>query len=194
MERAALAYESPPMAAPLIIRSVGAGAERLVDRVVCVLGAVLSSQLPEFMQQYLQRLEGHLDEARLQLERFRDAASKSAMTLEQLVAGAGQNPDPAMGRLGAVVREAAERAGRLGAADEALRHATAWTRPFVFASHLDWSIARATWAIYRPAVPTTAEGLSYAAAGMLVALCAYHLGVRAPIAAWARRRGARRSP
>ena len=51
------------------------------------------SQLPEFMQQYLQRLEGHLDEARLALERFKDAAAQSGMSLDQLVAGAVQNPD-----------------------------------------------------------------------------------------------------
>jgi hypothetical protein len=164
--------------------------ERLADRVLCVAGAVLFSQLPEFMQQYLQRLEGHLDEARLQLERFRDAASKSGMTLDQLIAGAGQNPDPAMGRLGGVVGGAVERAGQLGAADDALRHATAWTRPFVFAAHADWSIAKATWAIYRPAVPTTAEGFSYAVAGIVIVLGAYHLGVRAPVAAWMRRRRA----
>jgi hypothetical protein len=177
------------MPAPPILRSIGSGVERLVDRALCVVGAVLFSQLPEFMQQYLQRLEGHLDEARLQLERFRDAASRSGMTLDQLIAGAGQNPDPAMGRLGGVVRQALERVGQLGSADDALRHASAWSRPFVFAAHVDWAIARATWAIYRPAVPTTAEGLAYAGMGIVLVLGAYHLGVRAPVAAWARRRG-----
>jgi hypothetical protein len=95
-----------------------------------------------------------------------------------------------MGRLGGVVGGAVERAGQLGAADDALRHATAWTRPFVFAAHADWSIAKATWAIYRPAVPTTAEGFSYAVAGIVIVLGAYHLGVRAPVAAWMRRRRA----
>lgn len=188
MERAALPYDTAPMPAPPILRSIGSGVERLVDRALCVLGAVLFSQLPEFMQQYLQRLEGHLDEARLQVDHFRDAASRSGMTLDQLIAGAGQNPDPAMGRLGAVVRQALERAGQLGSADDALRHASAWSRPFVFAAHADWTIAKATWSIYRPAVPTTAEGLAYAAVGMVLALGAYHLGVRAPVAAWARRR------
>jgi len=176
------------MPVPPILRSVGAGAERLVDRALCVAGAVLFSQLPEFVQQYIQRLEGHLDEARLQVERFRDAASRSGMTLDQLVSGASQNPDPAMGRLGSVVRLAVARVNELGGADDALRHASAWSRPFVFAAHVDWQIARATWVIYRPAVPTTAEGLAYACAGIVLALAAYHLGVRAPLAAWARRR------
>ena len=30
--------------------------DSLIDRILCVLGAVLFSQGPEFMQQYLQRL------------------------------------------------------------------------------------------------------------------------------------------
>jgi hypothetical protein len=140
------------------------------------------------MQQYLQRLEGHLDEARLSLERLRDLAAHSGMTLEQLVSGAAQNPDRAAGSLGEVVRSALLRADELGAADAALRQATAWTRPFAFLRHADWGIARATLSIYRPAVPTTAEGLVYAAAGMVAALGAYHLLVRGPIARALRRR------
>jgi hypothetical protein len=171
-----------------IIRSVSGGAERLLDRALCVAGAVLFSQLPEFMQQYLQRLEGHLDEARLQLSRFKEAAAQSGMTLDQMVAGAGQSPNPAMGKLGDAVRELGARADALGAADAALRHATTWSRPFVFASNLDWGIARATWAIFRPAVPTTFEGLSYALVGIVLALSLYHLGVKAPITRGLRRR------
>jgi hypothetical protein len=178
------------VALPRIIRSASAGLERLLDRVLCVLGAVVFSQVPEFMQQYLQRLEGHLDEARLQLERFRAAAAQSGMTLDQLVAGAARNPDPSMGRLGGVVRSLIARVDELASADAALRHASLWKRPFVFAGHLDAGIARATWSIFRPAVPTTVEGLLYAGAGTVIALTAYHLCVRAPVARHLRRRAA----
>jgi hypothetical protein len=167
---------------PRIIRSASEGAERLLDRILCVCGAVLFSQLPEFMQQYLQRLEGHLEEARLQLEHFRQAAAQSGMTLDQLIANAAQNPDPSMGRLGGVVRELVVRVDRLGADDAALLGASVWSRPFVFAAHLSPGIARETWARFKPAVPTTAEGLMYAAAGVVVVLAVYHLGVRGPIA------------
>jgi len=183
----------PAVALPPIIRSAADGAERLLDRVLCVLGAVLFSQLPEFIQQYLQRLEGHLDEARLAVSRFTDAAAKSGMSLDQMIAGASSNPDPSVGRLGGVIREAVARVGELAAADDALRHASVWTRPFVFAAHLDAGIARATLAIYRPAVPTTAEGLLYAGLGMAVVLALYHLALRGPIARSLRRRAATRA-
>ena len=144
------------------------------------------------MQQYLQRLEGHLDEARLQLDHFKEAATQSGMTLDQLVAGAAQNPNPSIGRLGGVVRALVARVDDLAAADAALRHASAWTRPFVFVAHLDPGIAKATWAIFRPAVPTTAEGLLYAGAGVVVVLAAYNLGVRGPVARRLRRKAAER--
>ncbi|HEY1849246.1 MAG TPA: DUF2937 family protein [Opitutaceae bacterium] len=168
--------------APPGLRFLFAGAERVMDRVLCAAGAVLFSQAPEFMQQYLQRLEGHLDEARLVVRNFQEAAARSGMTLDQLLAGAASNPDPSMARLGSAVRESAARVGTLESADAAIRAAGAWARPFVFLGHLDPSIARATLSIYRPAVPTTAEGLCYAAAGIVVMLAAYHLGVRRPIA------------
>jgi hypothetical protein len=176
---------------PRIVRSASDGAEGLLDRILCVVGAVLFSQAPEFMQQYLQRLEGHLDEARLTLGKFKEAAAQSGMTLSQLVAGAGQNPDPSMQKVGGVIQGAAERVDQLSAADAALRGASLWTRPFVFAGHVDWGIAKATWAIYRPAVPTTAEGFLYAGLGIVLALTLYHGAVRSPIAAHFRRKAAR---
>jgi len=192
MAWAALACDTPLVPLPPIVRSVSSGAEGLLDRVLCVAGAVLFSQAPEFMQQYLQRLEGHLDEARLAVDKFRDAAAQAGMTLDQLVASAAQNPDPAMGKLGGVVHGAVARVDTLAAADAALRGASLLSRPFVFLSHADWGIARATLSIYRPAVPTTAEGLAYSALGIIFILGLYHLGVRRPIVRHLRRREAAR--
>jgi hypothetical protein len=182
------------VAIPRIVGSAGARLERLIDRVLCVIGAVVFSQAPEFMQQYIQRLEGHLDEARLTLGHFKDAAAQSGMSIEQLVASAGQNPDPSMRSIGGVVQAAAARVDQLAAADAALRGASAWSRPFVFLGHADWGITKATWVIYRPAVPTTAEGFVYAAMGMIFALVLFHLLVKAPISAYCRGRAARVSP
>jgi Protein of unknown function (DUF2937) len=181
------------MPPPQILRSASRGAETLLDRALCIVGAVAFSQFPEFMQQYLQRLEGHLDEARLQVGRFKEAAAQAGMTLDQMIAGTGQNPDPSMVRLGGVIRSAVARVDELAAADDALRHASLWGRPFAFLGHVDWGIARATLAIYRPAVPTTAEGLLYAGVGMVLVLASYHLCIRAPIARHFRRRALARA-
>jgi len=161
-------------------RLLGAGAS-LLDRALCVLGAVAFSQIPEFMQQYRQRLGGHLDEARRQVRHFQQAAEQSGLTLDRLISQTGANADPAVAKLGAVMTEATGRVDTLAAAQAALDHASLWSRPFVFLQHLDTAIARATWAIFRPAVPTTAEGLVYALFGMLVLLSLYHFGIKYPL-------------
>jgi hypothetical protein len=147
----------------------------IVDRVLAVAGAFLFSQAPEFFQQYLQRLGGHLDEARRTLAQFERTADAAGLTLERFIAQTAANADTAVARLGPVMRGALDRVQHLDAAYTSLREATAWTRPFAFLRHLDGSIARATWADYRPAMPTTLEGLAYAAAGMLLFVCLHHV-------------------
>jgi len=166
---------------------LGAGSG-LLDRALCVVGAVAFSQVPEFIQQYAQRLGGHLDEARRQLAQFQQTAAQSGLTLEALIRQTSANADAAVARLGGVMAETAARVDRLAAAQAALHEASVWTRPFAFARHLDTAIARGTWSAFKPAVPTTVEGLIYALAGMLVLLGAYHLGVRLPLARAADRR------
>jgi hypothetical protein len=159
---------------------LGAG-EGLLDRALCVFGAILFSQAPEFMQQYAQRLGGHLDEARRQLQQFRQAAEQSGLTLERFIAQTATNSDTAVAKLGGVMTRAVTRVDTLESAHAALQDASLWSRPFVFLRHIDSSIARATWSIFKPAVPTTAEGVVYALCGMLVLITIYHLGIKYPI-------------
>lgn len=168
---------------------LGAG-DGLLDRVLCVLGVLLFSQAPEFMQQYLQRLGGHLDEARRHLAQFERVAEQSGLTLDQLIRQTQANADTAVARLGGVMNAAVARVEELETAQIALHSASLWEKPFVFMRHVDPSIANATWEIYQPAVPTTAEGIVYAVLGMLVLLALYHGLVRYPAVrlAHARRR------
>ena len=171
---------------------LGAGAG-LLDRALGVIGAVVFSQIPEFMQQYLQRLGGHLDEARRQLLQFQQTAAQSSLTLDRLIGQTSMNADPAVAKLSGVMTEAITRVDTLAAAQSAMQSASLWTRPFVFLRHVDPAIARGTWAIFKPAVPTTIEGLVYALFGMLVLLALYHLGIKYPIVRVCSRRGADRS-
>lgn len=173
-------------------RPILTACERLVDRALCVLGAAACAQLPEFMQQYLQRLGGHLDEARRQLEQFREAAARAGLSLDAFIAETSARKDPGVARLGTIMADAASRVASLASAERALSGASAWTRPFVFLRDLDPGIARATLARFRPALPTTAEGLVYAAAGMAIALALYHGAVRYPVGRLRARRAARR--
>jgi hypothetical protein len=55
-------------------------------------------------------------------------------------------------------------------------------------ANLDMDIAGGTWAVFKPAVPVTLEGLVYAAVGMVLALVIYQGAIVAPCRAIARRR------
>src|SRR3954471_8041919 len=118
---------------------LGAG-EGLLDRVLCVAGAISFSQAPEFMQQYMQRLGGHLDQARPQLMQFQQAAAQSGLTLDRFIAQTSTNADTAVAKLGGVMTRAVARVDSLESAQAALQNASLWTRPFVFIRHLDPAI------------------------------------------------------
>jgi len=172
--------------APLrpIIRTI----ETLFDRALCVIGAIAFAQLPEFIQQYRQRLGGHLDEARRQLTEFVAIATQAKLSLPQFIERTATNHDNTVAHLGGIMRNAVLRVDELAAADAALRHASLWAKPFVFFRYIDAGVAQATWEIYRPAVPTTGEGMIYALAGMLTLLGLYHGLIRYPISAACARR------
>lgn len=163
-----------------------------LDRVLCVLGALAFSQAPEFMQQYLQRLGGHVDEARRQVSQFRQAAQQSGVTLDQLITQTNATANPAVAKLGAVMSDSTARLATLESSQAAIAQASVFERPFVFLKNVDANIAQATWNIYKPALPTTAEGAIYAVVGMMILLCLYHLLFRYPVRAgyrtWKRRR------
>lgn len=158
-----------------------AGLEKVLDRVLCAAGAMLGAQLPEFMQQYLQRLGGHLDEARRQLAAFAAVARQNGLTLEQYMARLSDNVDPVAAKTGGVIRVLAARVDQLAGAETALRHASGWTRPWIFLHQLDREIASGTWAVFRPAMPVTMEGLIYAAIGLLLIFTLYYGAIKIPL-------------
>jgi len=170
------------------LRPLARVGETLMDRVLCVAGAAGLSQAPEFFQQYLQRLGGHLDEARLQLAGFEAVAKASGLTLAELIEVTRTQTAVPVSKLGGLIATTQTRAAELEAAERALHEAAAWERPFVFLAHMDGDIAVRTWEVFKPAVPVTAEGLTYAAAGMVLALALYQAAVVWPVRAWTQRR------
>ena len=162
-------------------RLIASYAEKFLERILCVLAAVLFSQGPEFMQQYLQRLGGHAEEARRQVRQFRVVADNANLPLPLYIEKTRQNPDRDVASLGDVMSDCMEREQSLTRAEAALSAASAFTRPFVFVRYLDPQIAEATAKYYKPAIPTTAEGFLYAVGGLLCFLFFYHCLITAPI-------------
>ena len=90
--------------------------------------------------------------------------------------------------------EAGARVQHLETAQAAIAGASPLERPFAFLRHVDAEIANATWDFYKPAVPTTVEGLLYALAGMAVLLGLYYGLIKTPCARLLARRRAKNAP
>jgi hypothetical protein len=135
----------------------------LVSGAFAAGGAALGSQLPEFVQQYMQRLGGHRDEA----WRF----------LEGLIRAGTPHDNP--------IRVAAEQ--RFLDLDRALNEITLNTgfgRLVTFFENADWDIARAAGHAFRPAVPLTPEGFAFAGLGLVLGVTLFHLIVGTGKSAW----------
>src|SRR3954454_20071415 len=66
---------------------------RTIAAAIELLGAVIASQLPEFVQQYKQRLGGAIDEIHRIVERFDEDAAANGLSRDQAIAKVAAQPD-----------------------------------------------------------------------------------------------------
>lgn len=129
------------------------------------------AQVPAFIQQYMQRLGGHVDEARLSVGRVSTDAS-----LRTLDASSSQ----------LLTASLEQRLRGLEGGEQAISGASATIRPFVFLRELDVDIANATLNLFEPAVPLSLAGVAYGLVGMVAGWLLYEL-VKMPVGLAARR-------
>lgn len=128
---------------------------------------LVSSQLPEFAQQYRQRLGGAVDELTTIVDRFSADASNAGMDKAQAIAKLQSNADVLARGRGRDMTQTIERRDRLAAQQARFSKAGPVGRLIVFAENVDPDIARRAWSDYEPAVPTTTEGFATAGAGAI---------------------------
>lgn len=135
-------------------------------------GGMGLSQAPAFTQAYLQRLGGHLDEARRTL----DLVERGILVPELTAAERSQ-----------AVAGFADRVAELEATYASIAEATPLMQPILVMRHGDSEIARRAWEAFTPAVPIDATSLIWTGLGVLVALVIYEL-FKSPAAVVRRRR------
>jgi hypothetical protein len=147
----------------------------LLDRIISIIGAVAFSQFPQFFGQYMQRLGGHLAEAKWALAQYIAAAEALNLTLEEYIKEHLESGSEVFVSSGKVIQDLLERVQTLELSYQALQDATIYNQWLVFLREVDWSIATGTWENFMPGVPTTVEGLTYALAGLLLGWGVYSL-------------------
>ncbi len=128
----------------------------------------VASQLPEFAQQYRQRLGGAIDELNRIAEQFVNDAHAEGLDRTQALARYQLAGDPFLGRRGRSMIEILARLDRLKQQQAELDQAGPFTRLAPTLAQLDGEVARHTLDNFEPAVPVTQEGLGLGALGLLV--------------------------
>lgn len=163
--------------------------QRVADGIFAIAGAAGLSQFPEFFNQYLQRLGGRLDQAKVQEGRIIEAARDNGLSTVEFVQRLLTNSDLVVQAEGRNVAAALADADRLRDAYGVLKAANPFERSYVLARNFDENLARATFDQFVPAVPLSLEGVVYAAVGMTIGLLLLAGGERTGKAALQRVRG-----
>ena len=126
---------------------------------------VAASQAQAFMVQYVQRLGGHLDEAKLVLNNIQHGLRyqlMSATVRKELEA------------------EATRRVGELQSAYTAIADASFFAKPFQLLRYADPLMITGTWRDFTPMLPANADGIAYVIAAMILGFAVYEI-VKLPI-------------
>jgi hypothetical protein len=170
-------------------------------RIFCLIaglfGAAGLSQVPEFSQQYLQRLGGYVDALSAQLVEFDATALQAGYGREEMLQQMAATPP--MDGQAAMWRRTILRHAQLSDDLAALRNASPFARLTMPQRLTDSDLARATLADFQPALPLTAAGAMAGGAGfalgwVLLALLALPLRMAARRPAPRKRAEVKRKP
>ena len=141
---------------------------RLAVGIAAAFGALTASQLPEFAQQYRQRLGGALDEMRQVVADFDADAERNQLTRAEALDRYRAAGEPFLREQGGSVAASIDRYETLAEQRVRLESAPALMRPVVILRNPDTRVVRGAWQDYEPGLPTTPAGLVWAALGFFL--------------------------
>ena len=136
--------------------------------VAAAAGGLVSAQLPEFAQQYRQRLGGALDEMRQVVADFDADAQRARLSRPEALATYGESPEPFLRDRGLSMAEVLSRYDWLVEQEQRLESAPPLMRPVVVLSGPDRRVVAGAWQDFEPALPITPAGFIWAAFGFLL--------------------------
>lgn len=143
---------------------------RVLVLAVGLMSGVTASQVPEFAQQYRQRLGGAIDALTEVVEDFRRDAAAVGLSVDAAVSRLQGAEDDLARRRGETMAVTQDRLGRLEHQKQSFEDAGPFLRIKVFFEELDGDLAKSTAEDFEPAVPVTFEGLAAAGAGLIAGL------------------------
>ncbi len=145
----------------------------LIDRIFAAIGGLVFLQVPQFYQQYTQRLAGHVDELKIMIGTITQAAEKNGKGLIAYIHKFLQHSDPDFASQGAMMKMMVDRESQLSNSLLAIQEAGPFSRPYYFVKNLNIDICWATLKDFQPGLMLTTEALLYALLGICAGVLLY---------------------
>ena len=142
----------------------------IINKLITLLFVFAFLQIPFFMMQYMNHLEGHYKELEIYHAELLNVAKKSNLSLESYVLHFEHSPDPIINGQGHVMATTLDRFEEFGKARAVYREATPWGKPFVFIRYLDRGVVGETLSSFQVGFSLSLESLIYMAIGFVVGL------------------------
>lgn len=133
-----------------------------------IIGLAVSSQAPEFTQQYHQRLGGALGELENIIEQFDQDAREGGYSRDGAISVMQSSTNTLIHKRGISMQSNVSRHQNLLTQNNNFTSSPELLKPyFVFQNH-DEKLAKETWSIFKPAIPLTLEGFIWGGIGALL--------------------------
>jgi hypothetical protein len=145
---------------------------------LALLFGVGATQVPEYVEQYRQRLGGAIDELAAMIARFDSDSAQQGLTEDGGIARLRDNADRFVQQRGEQMRDEIARLAMLREAQADFRAQAPVARLVTFATHFDQRVARGAWSDFEPAVPTSGEAFVLGLIGFLIGGGSVHVASR----------------
>lgn len=149
--------------------------ESLLDRIICVAGALIFAQLPAFIVQYQQRLGGHVDELGRIIAKYRAYAADNNRTLEEYINIHLQSNVKEFASTGRLMTENLARFNELSSALKEITDSTGIMKLVMFVKNIDMEIYRAAMKNFVPGITFNSEVILYGIIGIVVFMSVYYI-------------------
>jgi hypothetical protein len=142
---------------------------------VALLFGLATTQMPEFWQQYRQRLGGAIDELTAIVAQFDAQSATQNLTEAAAIDRLETNPDPLVQGRGDEMQRIIERLAKLRRAAAAFNDPNIAGKWWALMETFDPRIATRAYETFQPAVPVTADGFFAGVIGFIVGWGLVHL-------------------
>lgn len=147
--------------------------DAILDRTAALLGALIFIQIPGFMRQYMQRLEGAIDELSRQIQELTRLAKGNGKTLQQFIQKFLEAQDSDFHSQGEFLQGIIDRREELLHNLNSFKESSPLVKPFSFFFHIQKELASKTYQSYDLTFEFTIEGTVYLLIGLFVGYFIY---------------------